>query len=89
LESPARSLRSDKDGAPAQSIPLTTTSITLGGTDPCDFSETSNCGTSRKAGWDCTITVRFKRTATGAHTATLNIKDAVGTQIVQLSGTAK
>jgi hypothetical protein len=89
LESLARSLWSDKDGAPAQSTSLTTTSITLGGTDPCDFSETSNCGTNRKAGWDCTITVRFKPTATGARTATLNIKDAVGTQIVQLSGTAK
>jgi hypothetical protein len=26
----------------------------------------SNCGTSRMVGWDCTITVTFKRTATGA-----------------------
>jgi len=88
LESPARSLRSDKDGAPAQSTSLTTTSITLGGTDRCDFSETSNCGTSRKAGWDCTIAVKFKPTATGCAHATMNIKNAVGTQIVQLSGTA-
>jgi hypothetical protein len=72
-----------------QSTSLAITSITLGGTDPGDFSETSNCGTSRKAGWDCTITVTFKPTATGARTAALNIKDAVGTQVVQLNGTGK
>ena len=72
-----------------QSTSLTITSITLGGTDPGDFSETSNCGTSRKAGWDCTITVTFKPTATGTRTATLNIKDTVGTQVVQLNGTGK
>ena len=68
---------------------LAISSITLGGTDPGDFSAKSTCGTSRKAGWDCTITVTFTPTVTGARTATLNIKDAVGTQTVQLSGTGK
>jgi hypothetical protein len=68
---------------------LPITSITLGGTDAGDFSETSNCGTSRKAGWDCTITVTFTPTVTGARTATLSILDAVGTQTVQLNGTGK
>lgn len=72
-----------------QTKALSITGITLGGTDPGDFSETSNCGASRKAGWDCTITVKFTPTATGARTATLSIKDAVGTQTVQLSGTGK
>ncbi len=72
-----------------QKTSLAITSITLGGTDPGDFSEKSNCGTSRKAGWDCTITVTFTPTVTGARTATLNIKDAVGTQTVQLTGTGK
>jgi hypothetical protein len=72
-----------------QSTALAIRSITVGGTDPGDFSETSPCGTSRKAGWDCTIPVTFKLTATGARTATLNIKDAVGPQTVQLSGTGK
>ena len=72
-----------------QATTLTITSITLGGTDPGDFSAKSACGSSRKAGWDCTITVTFTPTVTGARTATLNIKDAVGTQTVQLSGTGK
>jgi len=72
-----------------QKTSLAISSITLGGTNPRDFSETSKCGSSRKAGWDCTITVTFKPTASGARTATLNIKDAVGTQTVQLSGTGK
>jgi hypothetical protein len=68
---------------------LTITSITLGGTDPGDFSAKSNCGTSRLPGADCTITVTFKPTATGARTATLSIKDELGTQTVSLTGTGK
>jgi hypothetical protein len=72
-----------------QSTSLAISSITLGGTDPGDFSEKSTCGSSRKAGWDCTITVTLIPKATGARTATLNIKDAVGAQTVQLSGTGK
>ncbi len=72
-----------------QKTSLAITSYTLGGTDPGDFTEKSTCGTSRKAGWDCTITVTFTPTATGARTATLSIKDAVGTQTVQLNGTGK
>jgi hypothetical protein len=68
---------------------LAITSFTLGGTNPGDFTETSNCGTSRKGGWDCTITVTFTPTATGARSATLSILDAVGTQTVQLNGTGK
>jgi hypothetical protein len=63
--------------------------MTLGGADPGDFSETSTCKSSLKAGWDCTITVKFTPTATGARTATLSIKDAVGTQTVALGGTGK
>ncbi|HLX84725.1 MAG TPA: FG-GAP-like repeat-containing protein [Terriglobales bacterium] len=72
-----------------QKTSLAITSITLGGTDASDFSAKSTCGTSRKAGWDCTITVTFTPTVTGARTATLSIKDAVGTQTVQLNGTGK
>jgi hypothetical protein len=68
---------------------LSITSITLGGTDPGDFTETSNCGVGRKAGWDCTIGVTFTPTATGARTATLTITDTVGTQTVQLNGTGQ
>jgi hypothetical protein len=72
-----------------QKTSLSITSYTLGGTDPGDFTEKSTCGTSRKPGWDCTITVTFTPTATGARSATLSIKDAAGTQTVQLSGTGK
>jgi len=72
-----------------QKTSLSITSYTLGGTDRGDFTEKSACGTSRKAGWDCTITVTFTPAATGARSATLSIKDAVGTQTVQLSGTGK
>ena len=59
------------------------------GTGPGDFSAKSGCGTSRKAGWDCTITVTSTPTVTGVRSATLNIKDAVGTQTVQLVATGK
>jgi hypothetical protein len=72
-----------------QNKALAITSITLGGTDPGDFSETSNCGTSRKAHAECTITVTFTPTVTGPRTATLSIVDAVGTQTVQLNGTGQ
>jgi hypothetical protein len=72
-----------------QTKTLAITSITLGGTDPGDFTETSNCGVSRKAKADCTITVTFIPTVTGARSATLSIVDAVGTQVVQLNGTGQ
>jgi hypothetical protein len=72
-----------------QSTSLAISGITLGGADAGDFSESSKCSASRKPGWNCTITVTFKPTVTGVRSATLNIKDAVGTQTVQLSGTGK
>ncbi len=65
------------------------TSIALGGTNPGDFTETSNCSVGRKAGWDCTIGVTFTPTATGARTATLTVTDTVGTETVQLNGTGQ
>ena len=72
-----------------QSKTLAISGITLGGSNPGDFSETQNCGTGRKAGWECTIKITFTPTATGLRTATLSISDAVGTQVVQLEGTGK
>ena len=72
-----------------QSKLLSIKSLTLGGVNPGDFSETSGCGTGRKAGWECTIKVSFTPTATGTRTATLSINDSVGTQVVQLTGTGK
>jgi len=64
-------------------------SITLGSTDLYDFSESRTAEQAARRAGIGTITVRFKPTATSARTATLNIQDSVGTQIVQFSGTAK
>jgi hypothetical protein len=72
-----------------QSTSLGISGITLGGTDPGDFSAKSTCGSSRLPGADCTITVTFKPAATGARTALLSIKDELGTQTVSLTGTGK
>ena len=72
-----------------QTSSLKITSITLGGADPGDFSDTSNCGKSLKASFECTIKVTFTPTTTGQRTATLNITDSAGTQVVQLSGTGQ
>jgi hypothetical protein len=65
---------------------LTITSVTVGGADAGDFAETNTCGRRLKAGWDCTITVKFEPTATGTRTGTLTIVDGAGTQTVQLEG---
>jgi len=73
-----------------QALSMGVTSLTLGGTDPGDYSAKSNCGTSLLPSAYCTITVTFKPTVVGgARTATLSIKDAVGTQTVSLTGTGE
>jgi FG-GAP-like repeat/Abnormal spindle-like microcephaly-assoc'd, ASPM-SPD-2-Hydin/FG-GAP repeat len=66
-----------------QSSTLTIDSITTAsGTG--DFTATHNCGKSQKAGFECTITVKFKPSVLGAQTGTLTINDSAGTQTVQL-----
>jgi len=72
-----------------QTTTLTIDNVTVGGADPGDFPAKSACKSSLNAGFECTISVTFKPTATGTRTATLNIKDSAGTQTVQLSGTGK
>ena len=69
------------------STSLSITGVSLGGANAGDFSEKSACGTSLKGGWQCTITVTFKPTATGSRGATLNLTDSDGSQTVQLNGT--
>ncbi|PYV17843.1 MAG: hypothetical protein DMG21_07005 [Acidobacteria bacterium] len=59
--------------------------IAISGTNPGDFAQTNNCGTSLAAGAKCTISVTFKPTATGTRTATLT--STAATQAVSLSGT--
>jgi hypothetical protein len=61
-------------------------SVTLGGTDPGDFSLKSACGSSLLPGAYCTLTVTFEPTTTGTRTATLSIVDGAGTQTVSLTG---
>src|SRR5262249_60401417 len=72
-----------------QASALSINSVTVAGADPADFPAKSACKSTLKAGWDCTITVTFTPSATGARSATLSIKDGVGTQTVQLSGKGK
>jgi hypothetical protein len=65
------------------------TSISIGGTNAGDFSQTNTCGTSIAAGASCSISVKFSPTATGSRTAVLTLTDddASGSQTVALSGT--
>jgi hypothetical protein len=83
--------------SPAQSVTLTNsggatlsiTSITLTGTNPGDFAQTNNCGSSVAANASCTINVTFTPTASGTRTASVSIADnASGSpQFVGLTGT--
>jgi centrosomal CEP192-like protein/beta-propeller repeat-containing protein len=68
---------------------LNFTGITITGTNPTDFSQTDTCGTSIAAKASCTITVKFKPTATGTRNALLSISDDGGPspQRVSLTGT--
>ena len=71
------------------SAALSSIAITLGGTDPGDFTETNNCGTTLAVAAQCTITLAFKPAAAASYTATVSIKDnAAGSpQSIALGGT--
>jgi hypothetical protein len=73
------------------SMTLTITGITIGGTDPIDFSQSNSCDGSVKAGKSCTITVTFRPIDVGLRTADLSVSDNGGAspQQVSLSGTAE
>jgi Abnormal spindle-like microcephaly-assoc'd, ASPM-SPD-2-Hydin len=64
------------------------TSITPTGTNPSDFSQTNNCGSSLAIGASCTVNVAFTPTSTGPRMASISITDgATGSpQTVSLSG---
>jgi hypothetical protein len=70
---------------------LTISGITITGTNPGDFSQTSNCGASLARNGSCTIAVRFKPTAIGTRTATLRVDDSDPTspELVTLTGTGQ
>ncbi len=70
-------------------IALTLAPINITGTNPNDFGQTNNCGTSLAAGSSCTISVTFKPTATGARSAAVSVSDNApnSPQTVSLTGT--
>jgi hypothetical protein len=70
---------------------LSITSIAFGGTDPQDFHQTNNCGTSVIAGGQCTIAVTFKPTRNGTRTGSLVVTDNAtnSPQSVTLTGVAQ
>ena len=67
---------------------LTVSSIAVSGTNPGDFTQTNNCGSSVAAGANCVINVTFKPAAAGGRNASISITDnAIGSpQAVSLSG---
>ena len=71
------------------STTLAISGITRGGSNPGDFIESDNCGTSVLRGKSCTITLKFKPTKTGARSAKVSIADNGGgsPQVIQLTGT--
>jgi len=68
---------------------LTLSGITLTGTNPSDFSQTNNCGSSLTASASCTISVTFTPASAASFSATLSVADNVSgsPQTVTLSGT--
>lgn len=73
-----------------QKVALDITSITIGGADASNFTETgTTCGSTLAAGAKCTITVTFTPSAKGARSATLDITDSALTspQTAKLTGT--
>jgi hypothetical protein len=54
---------------------LSISSITVTGTNASDFAQTNTCGSTVAAGADCTISVKFTPSATGARTASLSVTD--------------
>jgi hypothetical protein len=58
---------------------VTFTSIGIAGLDPADFLiASSTCGVTLSGGANCTLSIRFKPTATGLRKGTLQVKDDGG-----------
>lgn len=68
-------------------LPLT--GISLGGTHPSQFAQTSNCGAQIAPGANCVISVTFRPTSTGNKSASLRVTASGGAaaRSVALSGT--
>ena len=70
---------------------ITINSIVLTGTNPTDFSQTNNCGTSVAPKKSCTIVVTFTPATTGTLSANVSVTDNAGLspQTVPLTGTGQ
>ncbi len=70
-------------------LPLTISALGVTGAESGDFSQMNTCGSSLAAGANCTITVTFTPTMTGARGAAVTITDNApnSPQSVPLSGT--
>jgi hypothetical protein len=69
---------------------ITGITITITGTNASDFTRTATtCGTTLAAGANCTISIAFRPTITGAESATLQVTDSdpSSPQLAALSGT--
>lgn len=68
---------------------LAIASVSMAGTNPGDFTGTTNCGSSLAVAASCTVTVTFKPTAAGTRTAMIAIADnaTASPQTAALSGT--
>jgi hypothetical protein len=58
---------------PVASAPFQVTGITVGGSNPNDFSQTNNCTSAIPISGSCTITVTFTPLAVGGRSATLSV----------------
>jgi FG-GAP-like repeat/Abnormal spindle-like microcephaly-assoc'd, ASPM-SPD-2-Hydin len=70
---------------------LNISGVSFTGTNAGDFAQTNTCGGSVAAKGKCAISVTFTPHATGARTATLNVRDGANTspQTASLKGTGK
>ncbi|MDH4023522.1 MAG: choice-of-anchor D domain-containing protein [Gammaproteobacteria bacterium] len=69
-------------------VVLPISSITIGGTNPSQFSRTHNCPAQVPVGGSCSVSVKFKPTSTGLKSASLKVAAGGGAsaQYVALSG---
>jgi hypothetical protein len=68
---------------------LSISGVTITGSNPGDFAQANNCGSSLAAGSTCTFSITFTPTASGSRSALLSVTDNSGgsPQTVSLAGT--
>lgn len=72
-------------------LPLTITSIVVGGSNSGDFASTNTCTSPIAPAAHCTISATFTPTAGGARSATITVTDSASTspQVITLQGTGQ